>query len=900
MRIKGVHFDRGYKVGVLAFVALNFCFALLILSARGDPNQQVRQALIGAFDKALGLPGIDEGSWLGSGKRTLRSLLRIIPTALEGQYPAAVPGLHLHLNFENLRKMKAERKNAIAAGALRDRSFYPAKIEYAGLTLRARIRLKGDFADHWSTPDRWSLRVQLSKGSTIFGMNQFSLHKPTSRQIPDDMLFQRWIRTAGNLAPRHEFVNLHFNGDNWGVMNMEEHMSSMFLEISGRRAAPIFKLVESDKWSGMLSPNSAQHKMPTYPLRHMAQYNRRIYKDDDAQKALFKYAEQAYENYLLGNFPLEKLIDIDAFSRVLISTIVWGSTHTASLANMRFYLNPLNLRIEPITTDQQARGRPGLDLRKFIPRGFPFHALLTSRIFHERLSNNLMSLRTGLPAVRQEYRKICRVFPLDCPEFDMANLVARLKAFEDQKTNIFDKIKASSATPFVNDDNENPATAYHTHIHAGYYDSGQVHFVNLLDSDVEIIGIRQKCTESNQCDPTQLLPGPKTLKTSLGPNQRTRLKINFPAGLNLGSNHLIEITTRSGQDERRTQLNRTLRGNLWPFEETHDEHPFLQITPEEVVVPPGDWILDTPLVIGSNRLLRFTSGTTISFAANAYILSRSPIVIQGTQKQPVRLKPLTGAGWPGIFVLEAGRESVFKNAEINGTTAKGFKNLSLTGGTTFYKSPAHFENVVFSNIYSEDAVNFVASPFRVTKSAFHDTRSDAIDSDFSDGTLSNLFFEKIGGDGLDSSGSFVVGSNLKFRSIGDKAISVGEASKVDISTVDIDGAVAGVVSKDGSVLRVRDLVSKNTILFAGMSYIKKAAYGKAILRVENTKLPQQDFFNQRGNELLIDGIELLGCPLDVKYLYDKGPMRKDGSNEAYRTGGHALRGKVCSQSGRIQ
>ena len=134
----------------------------------------------------------------------------------------------------------------------------------------------------------------------------------------------------------------------------------------------------------------------------------------------------------------------------------------------------------------------------------------------------------------------------------MANLVARLKAFEDQKTNIFDKIKAST-TILVNDDSENPATTYHAHIHAGYYDSGQLNFVNLLDSDVEIIGIRQKCTRTNQCDSTQLLPSPQTLKASLGPNQRTRLKIRFPAGLNLGPNHLLEITTRSGQDVRRTQ-----------------------------------------------------------------------------------------------------------------------------------------------------------------------------------------------------------------------------------------------------------------------------------------------------------------------------------------------------------
>ena len=79
-----------------------------------------------------------------------------------------------------------------------------------------------------------------------------------------------------------------------------------------------------------------------------------------------------------------------------------------------------------------------------------------------------------------------------------------------------------------------------------------------------------------------------------------------------------------------------------------------------------------------------------------------------------------------------------------------------------------------------------------------------VDGDFVECKISNCFFIDIAGDGADFSGSDVEITDCRFQNISDKAISIGENSRANISKSSIENVSFGIVSKDQSVTKVEN------------------------------------------------------------------------------------------------
>ena len=62
------------------------------------------------------------------------------------------------------------------------------------------------------------------------------------------------------------------------------------------------------------------------------------------------------------------------------------------------------------------------------------------------------------------------------------------------------------------------------------------------------------------------------------------------------------------------------------------------------------------------------------------------------------------------------------------------------GAINFYNAPVIIENSIFDNIYSEDALNIIRSEFQIKNTVFKNVSSDAFDSDFSIGSVSDSKF----------------------------------------------------------------------------------------------------------------------------------------------------------------
>ena len=193
----------------------------------------------------------------------------------------------------------------------------------------------------------------------------------------------------------------------------------------------------------------------------------------------------------------------------------------------------------------------------------------------------------------------------------------------------------------------------------------------------------------------------------------------------------------------------------------------------------GDTRLRETLVIPKNETLVIDAGTTVQLDPDVSIIY-GKVVIRGTSEHPVTFAPtVKGKPW-GTFALQGdgANGSILEHARFSGGGGASLGRIEYTGMVSIHwASQVMFSNCEFSNnVRSDDTLHAVHSNLSVQNSSFLRTHADAIDFDFSSGTIANNRFEASGNDGIDLMGSApdIIGNRI--TGSGDKGISIGEES----------------------------------------------------------------------------------------------------------------------------
>ena len=121
-------------------------------------------------------------------------------------------------------------------------------------------------------------------------------------------------------------------------------------------------------------------------------------------------------------------------------------------------------------------------------------------------------------------------------------------------------------------------------------------------------------------------------------------------------------------------------------------------------------------------------------------------------------------------------------------------------------------------------------------------QSDAVDSDYSNGTIINSIFTDIGNDAMDFSGSISELFEISIDGVGDKALSAGEMSKISGKHIDIINAEIGITSKDLSEVNLSDVKIKDTRLGFAV-FQKKEEYGAGKAKITGLEMTNVDFIH---------------------------------------------------------
>lgn len=269
----------------------------------------------------------------------------------------------------------------------------------------------------------------------------------------------------------------------------------------------------------------------------------------------------------------------------------------------------------------------------------------------------------------------------------------------------------------------------------------------------------------------------------------------------------------------------------------------------------SDTKLDSDLIL-YNTDLELASGITLDLNGFDIVLNSGRIYAVSETTNSITIS--NSSQEPSSIVVKNSKaENVFKNVAISKLSNFDNTYWHLPAGLTFYESQVIMQNVSFdSNVAGDDFVNFFrCDDFKLNNVSFINVNADAIDSDFSKGSIINCSFANVGNDAVDGSGSQLVIRNCTFDSVEDKVISAGEKSSMQIYGSTISNSEISFVSKDDSKITEQN----NTLINNRLDYClfsKKKEFDFGIL-YSDKDISQSTYLIEKGSKVYKGYEELL-------------------------------------------
>jgi len=801
------------------------------------------------------------------------SILKVIPKISSYQLTnnqKDIDQVEIVIKFKNYRKILKDRTDAINQGFLDQPTEVKGRVIYKGKAYKAKIRLKGDLADHWLSKHRMSLRVELKGDNVILGMNTFSVHKPRSRQHPYEQAFQNIIRKTGNLSANHQYIKVSVNGQNWGVMNIEEHLSKVFLEKQDRKDSLILRFSNDLKWRNY--SKSTENPYPYYRLSDPkiigSVYGQKKYFKEKIHRMRFTYImeERLKNNHAFIYSEKEHML---AFYNALI----WNNFHTLSVLNTKYYFNPYTLKLSPITSDQGRFYELGNNLEgtlEAIPMLINYQQLFKSFKDSPVMDNYFLDSLASFEGINDEINRYQNIFNLD--QIKKADPIKKnMDYLKFNKEQLFNWIKDTSKSKPRHEKKALPtqeqALEFPEHIHVRHYDDGTLYIYNLLPDIVEITEILY---EGKPLSFSKFqIPGykedeynPIYIKTEYEGIQDG--KISITSSYKAIKNNITALPTMLSKRAYNPLINQTKKMPSF----------FRQSENNSWAIIKGDWNIVNPIVIKGN--LTIPKGTILNFNEDSYLIVKGGIIISGEDNDPVILQASENH-WKGIYVLSNEEQSSnISNVIVKNTKALTDGILELTGGFNIYGGDIYIDNLNIQQSIAEDSLNIVNAKVSINNLFIQDSFSDGFDCDYCEGVINNSIFNTINGDALDFSGSYIEIHNADIDHVKDKGISVGEASNVSIYNSSIIDIGVGIASKDNSKATVKDTIINDYKLYAAMTYSKKKHFNiMSSLNLDNCDIEgDQPFLSQIGTAMIVDNSRIKEVNINVDKMYTEGPMRK--------------------------
>jgi hypothetical protein len=801
--------------------------------------------------------------------------------------------LKITIKRNDLDIIKKIRERAISENILINSRYVPAKITWNGKAYSAKLKLKGDLKGHWKDPKQWSFKISLKNGNSIMGLKEFSITKFEERQFPGNQIIAKNLASNSILTPNFFSSRVSINNINWGPMLIEEQYSNAFLELKEYKDSPMVRFTNGSKstieryLAGYLKKKNLNIKTSSYlsnPRKFEINiYNKQNYMKSSSNIDLISILKSLNEITKSKNYPInriEKYINIKKFAKVFATNLIYGDFHSIKQENMKFYINPYNLKVEPMPTDHIANHQSfenKIELENNIKNySSPFFlSLFKLKSFEEIFFIELEIAQKNIKK-NKDLNRICDRYIKAC--LDNINSTNFYKNYNLIKSINFSALDKKNFPLIKNNDEKKDLKKIYkdlyfikNDLYSRLYDDGDLYIYNMSPFRIEIKEIKLKKSSYLNLNDKKCKNSKIKINKIIDPYNGFDFfeKLNLNQKICLYQNIEIEYLREDGFKNKVKNFaeNQNFKpDNLLKNDDINIFPQFIKSNKNKYVIPTGNWVIEKPLIFPKGNSLEIKAGANISFKENSYIfLNEGNLIISGKEKNKVNLIPFKKS-WGGIYVLNSKKSSIINYTNIDSVNEFKHNAIDLSGGINFYNSSVNISNSLFSNSFSEDAINIIKSSFEITNSKFARIKSDAIDSDFSDGKIYNSKFDTVGGDAVDISGSKIKLFNSEFKNIIDKSVSTGEKSIIILSNIKITKSGFGIVSKDGSLVKGENISILNSKKADIAAFQKKSFYSGAKINLEKVK-SENKMIIQDGSEAIINNINIKSEKFDSDILY---------------------------------
>lgn len=756
-----------------------------------------------------------------------------------GMFLAKPEHITIDIRHNDFQKLEYKRQKALEMNKLMadDSDYVPADIRYNDKTIKVRLRLKGDHTDHLEG-GKWSFRIKLRGKEALFGMKQFSIQHPKTRNYIYEWLYHSALKKEGLISLRYDFIDVTLNGKGLGIYAMEEFFEKQLIEHNRLRDAPIVRFNEDLMWEELLQRGETVNS-GTYLSSSIDSFQSMRTLGDPVKRRQFIKAISLLESFRRGELKTGDVFDVEKLAAFFAISDLMGAQHATIWMNMRFYFNPITARLEPIGFD----GNGGTPIDNLCLKSDDVYM---SRRQEGVLENFYAALSNDKAFFRQYIKELERVSDEAYLDKFFNGLGDELQKKLDILYKEFPHYTFSKDVFYHNQHiinvTLNPGKTLHAYFNKAYDEAIELDLGNIQSMDAEVLGL--SCENSALLRPLRriILPG----KIASQPVQYKNIKFFFPEDFSWKDKEISDLKVKCrifGTKESRyedifphTNLDRYYVDNDF-LRQKPNAHEFGFIISDEstkrIIIKSGKWDLSRDLIIPKDFTFVCSEATRVNLLNRANILSYSPLQFTGSEERPIVIYSEDSTG-EGLTVMSDGAGSVLKNVIFKNLSAPTKPGWELTGAVTFYESPVNIYECQFVKNRSEDGLNIIRSEFNINRTLFSHTSYDAFDSDFGKGKVANSSFVQCGNDGIDLSGSEVEIENVFIDGIGDKGISVGELSSLIMSQVEIKNSSIAVAGKDLSTVNIRDIdISDCKTGFA--VYKKKPEYGPARIDIELLK-----------------------------------------------------------------
>jgi spore coat protein CotH len=787
-----------------------------------------------------------------------RTRFGVIANYLDG-LTAVAEHLEIDIKFKDYQKLVYKREEALHAGYLDSGpdDWVPAQIRHRGRVYRVRLRLKGDEPDHWKRQEMWSFKVKVRGDETFLGMKRFALQHPQTRNYMNEWVIQRLQRHLGLISLRYDFVDVVINGKHQPIYALEENFEKRLIENNNRREGPIFRYDQAFYWAGKPGMSSELAGSSIRP------YQEGKTLDDPALTDQFHIARSLLELFRRGDLPASKVFDPGKLASFFALTDLVGFHHATQIDNLKFYYNPVTSLVEPV----------GYDFNLIEPLEGN-EALIAARIV--RASSEEFDTSDWRAALFQDetfYRHYLKALEMVSDEGFLRDFFASVQDEYEDKLAVLHK-----SFPYYNFRGREVLYANQAYIRDFFSPTrglqaylqdispGRGELV-LTVSNIHSLPMELIRVESREGD---FIPAAGEAVVSPVPRDAPvrYASVSFvsngdPPALKEDLGDLLVHYRLYGTDGENV-----VRVYPWSPAKTGfldsdimrqppnvGEFEFMAVNEEagRIDVLPGTWQVDRNMMIPEGYVVAAGSGVHLDLVNNAVVVSRSALRFRGSEEDPIVIRSSDSSG-QGLVVMRADRESVLEEVRVEGLASPSQEGWELTGAVTFYESPVRIIRSRFEQNRGEDSLNVIRSRFEIESTFFVSAASDAFDADFCTGRILNTSFVDCGNDGVDVSGSIVELDNVTISGAGDKGISAGERSRLQLNRVTVRDTEIAIASKDDSNIVARDIeIVDSRVGFA--VFRKKPEFGGAVITADGTRIERVSlpYLVEKGSSLSVDG-----------------------------------------------